>query len=344
MNLYIFPEAACNMNGYGIAVLAAYKNLDIKSEDTVIWLTTVPKEKMLCVRPQDIIIKRNSLFSIKSFINTLKCTNRSELWVKDLFFLKNKSFNNIYCDDAIFYRAIRKLYPNQHLTIRLHNCFARIKDRLSLLQRNVDLKYRITLHNMYRLERDIFNDENVFKIFISDEDRLYYTSHYGKTSDSNVFDFPIDMEKAKTNRNNLSLDNRIIWYGGVESHKKSSIDWFISDVYPKIKKDCPNLEFHLWGKNTINFDNPSINIYGHGYYEGNGMPSKNSLYINPDIIGGGKKIKLASLIENGVRVISTPFGFEGYSHDIIDDKFCIVKEENNWAEFIINFLKQNCIK
>lgn len=343
MNLYLFPEAACSLNGYGVAVEAAYKRFDIKDEDEVVWITTVPRDKMRYLRDKDHILVKPRQLSVKSIVNTLRQTNRSEPWLSDLSYLKGMSFENIYCDETLFYPAIRKLFPKQKLTVRFHNSFARIHDRLKLLQRNVDLKYKITLHNMYRLERDVMNDENVFKIFLSDEDRYYYTSHYGKLTDSSVFGFHLDLDKAKANRIELALDNRIIWYGGVESHKKSSIEWFIRDVFPVIKKAFPDLEFHLWGNNTAQFDSPADNIFGHGFFDGDNMPSSSSLYINPDIIGGGVKIKLMSMLEAGVPVISSPFGFEGYKQDIVDQEYCIVQEERQWAQFIIDYYRKHSV-
>lgn len=72
------------------------------------------------------------------------------------------------------------------------------------------------------------------------------------------------------------------------------------------------------------------------------MPSYTSLYINPDIIGGGIKLKLQTLIEAGVPFISSVFGFEGYSHSIIDNRYIIVEEEANWVKKLLN-LSNNII-
>lgn len=344
MNLFLFPEAAYDTNGYGIAVKEAYMRLSPQAEDDVVWITSIPKERMQFLREKDYILNRAKYLSIKSVINILKKTNRSEPSVNDLSFLKGKTYDNIYCDETLFYHAIRKLFPKQKLTVRFHNSFARIHDRLKLLQdRSVDLMYQVTLNNMYCLERDVMNDKNVYKIFLTEEDRYYYTSHYGITSDSEVYDFGFDYDAIKKNRISLQLDHRLIWYGGLESHKLSSVEWFVNKVLPVVRKSIPDIEFHLWGKGTQPLDNPSVNVFGHGFFEGDDMPSRNSLYVNPDIIGGGIKIKLMSLLNSGVPVISSPFGFEGYSHHIIDDEYCIVQEENKWAEFIITYLKKHSI-
>ena len=66
---------------------------------------------------------------------------------------------------------------------------------------------------------------------------------------------------------------------------------------------------------------------------------KNSLYVNPDIVGGGIKLKLMDLLEGGIPFISSPFGYEGYSRNLIDERFCFVEEEDNWAQRIINVIK-----
>lgn len=193
---------------------------------------------------------------------------------------------------------------------------------------------------MYHLERDVMNDDNVYKIFISDEDRYYYTSNYGKISDSEIFGYEVDEQKMLRNRKELVLDNRLIWYGGVESHKKAAITWFIKIVLPRIKLAYPHIEFHLWGKGTEQFDDNSNAIFGHGFYDGDGMPSETSLYINPDIIGGGIKLKLMSLLESGMPVISSPFGFEGYPSSLIDGIYCSVIEDDKWADAIVDLLNR----
>ena len=174
---------------------------------------------------------------------------------------------------------------------------------------------------------------------LSDEDRDYYRNNFGVISDSETWPYIPNMEKAFSNRKEITFDHRIIWYGGIESHKKAAINWFVQEVLPQIRKAVPDIEFHLWGKGSVHFNNPEAYIFGHGFFEGEGVPSYTSLYINPDIIGGGIKLKLQTLIEAGVPFISSVFGFEGYSHSLIDNRYIIVEEEAHWAEKIIEIIK-----
>lgn len=341
MNLFIFPELARSNNGYGYAVEKDYLRLSPSNDDIVVWYTVMDKEDYQKNPEQSFIIQKNDFFSVKSVCNILLGKDRTELWSKELKFLTKYSFDYIFCGDTVLYRAVRKIFPNNQIEVRFHNCFARIYDRKRLLRLSFDFKFDLKLKNMYKLERMIFNDSNSRKIFISKEDYDYYTTMYGKQDDSELWMMDINQEIVNANRKRFKLDAKIVWYGGVESHKYASLEWFATDVFPIVKKAIPNVEFHLWGRGTHSFDNPQNGIFAHGFFEGDGVPIKNAIYINPDLIGGGVKIKLSTFLENGVPFITTPFGFEGYSTSLIDDFFCVVMEGEKWSETIINFIKNN---
>lgn len=340
MNLYLFPEAACHTNGYGIGVEFAYKRLQPKEDDIVVWYTDLPRENMLYVREKnDFIVQKNKFFSIRSVINILLGKDRTQPHDCDLAFLANYDFDEIHLDESFFLGPIRKIFPNKQFSVRLHNCYSRIYDRQRMMGTMLDWKYMTKLKAMYKVEQEVFQDAMVHKIFISNEDRDYYQNIFGVYSDSETWAYIPDMKKAEQNRKPLIFDHRIVWFGGIESHKRAAIVWFINKVLPEIKREIPDVEFHLWGKGSEQFNAESNGIFGHGFFEGNGVPSATSLYVNPDIIGGGIKLKLQSLIESGIPFISSFFGYEGYSHDLIDNKYIIVEEEARWAEKIIHIIK-----
>ena len=339
MNLYLYPEGANNNNGYGFAVERDYQNNVHLKDDIIIWYTILNKKDLWHLKDTDFIIKKNSFISIKSIYNILKGKERTELLEDELSFIKKQKFDKIFCGDTIFYNSIRNKFPNTPIIVRFHNCFSRIYDRQKLLRLPIGWKFSLKLKNMYNLERRIFNDSKVHKIFISKEDQDYYTSMTGKYNDSETWSMNVDYELMNNKRRDINYTNKIIWYGGVESHKESSVIWFIKNVYPIIKNEIPDIEFHLWGRSTEKFDDKKKGIYGHGFYQSKNFPDYNSLYINPDLIGGGVKIKLHTLIEEGIPFISTPFGFEGYPKELIDHKFCIVAECDKWADTIIKILK-----
>jgi len=340
MNLYLFPEAACKHDGYGIGVAHDYLRYSPKEDDIIVWYSSYSPSQIIYLRPSDTVISRFGLLTYRSIKNILCGKIRSELSIKDLSFLKDYPIDNIYCDDVLFYRTIRKLFPKKHIYVRFHNCFSRIYIRNLFLKHNVGLKYSITLKNETKLENEIFNDRNVYKIFITDEDRDFYRSMYGIVSDSETWSLVPELSLINSNRRKICFSNKLVWFGGIESHKECSVLWFINEVLPKIKKKVPSVEFHLWGKNTEKFANESSAVYGHGFYQGNGLPMEDCLYLNPDITGGGIKLKLITLLENGAPFISTPFGFEGYSKELVDGEYCHVVEEDNWVETIIDLLEK----
>lgn len=340
MDLYIFPQSAALDNGYGLAINSAYLKLAPKRDDLIVWYTN--DESFLLLRENDIIINRPSYANPIRFYNVFLNKPSTQPLIKSFYFLKDSKFDNIHCDEVIFYDILRHYFPNQHINLRFHNCYARIRDRSRLLNRKMDFKFNLLLKAFYRLEQRIFNDRNLTKIFISKEDCAYYISTTGYKNDSIIWDVYVDEDKVKKVRKvkQLSFEKKIIWLGGVDTHKKKSIKWFISEVLPQVKKEIPNVEFHLFGKGTSQFDQLSKNIFGHGYYDKKGLPFGGvGLYVNPDIIGGGVKIKLTQLLETGIPFISSSFGYEGYDDNLIDNKFCNVVAEDAWSETIIFFFQ-----
>jgi hypothetical protein len=338
MNLYLFPESAIENNGYGIVVNKDYETLFPEKSDCIVWYAKNSKYN-LKYKPTDYILKRPGLINIKRFKNIFLNKPGVEVTMKELSFLKNQKFDYIFCGDVCFYRAIRKLFSNNHITVRFHNCFSRILYRKKLLNISLGFKFNLNLYSISKLEQEIFLDRYTEKIFISEEDKHFYELMTGY-NDGKIWPIKVNREKKYKNRVAIKFFDKIVWFGGVEAHKERSLNWFIKSVFPKIKNEINNIEFHLWGQNTQRYNKPKEKIYGHGVYTGESLPLKHSaLFINPDIIGGGVKIKLKTYFEEEVVFISTPYGYEGYDRNFIDNKYCFVVESDKWVEQIIAILK-----
>lgn len=330
MNLYIFPALPSKNHGYGIAVASDYEKVNPQNEDIVIWYTSKEDSSYsrILLRPG----KKDFSRAIKVLQNKVNCeVTKSDL---NKFNIDKSMVDNIFCGDVIFYRALREMFPQKKIIVRFHNCFARIKDRIRLIDESVNLKFKIQARAFYQVEKEIFHDVNTHKIFISNEDRDYYTSNFGIESDSEVWKFEPNLKKAEDNRSN-NHKNKLIHFGGLQSHKIDGLNWFINEVFQPLRKKHSDLEFHLWGKGSEILNNPTNGIYGHGFFDGDGLPhTEDGLYVNPDLIGGGIKIKLLSYFEQGASFISTPFGYEGYSKELVDNKFYYVIEKAKWFNFL----------
>lgn len=336
MNLYVFPSLPDHSSGYGVAVNSDYNRLVIGADDIVIWYT----EKETSLQKNHYIIRRYSRTNYRRYLNLICGRASTELSADDFKFIDKDSIDEIFCGEVVFYRALRKLFPEKKITVRFHNCFARIQDRVNLLglYKTLGTTFKTNLKCFYKLEKEIFSDMNTHKIFISKEDRDYYVSNFGRSVDSEVWGLEPDMKVSKENRTGGHID-KFVWYGGLFAHKIDSLKWFIADVYKPLKQQFPHIEFHLYGKGSDAFNEPEFSICGHGFYNGTDRPYKDSaLYVNPDLTGGGVKIKLIDYFESGVKFITTPFGYEGYSHDYIDGEYCIVLSSDEWLNYLVNYL------
>lgn len=335
MNLYIFPSKPVMTNGYGIAVKSDLDRLEPSSDDLIIWYD-YKSDKLF---DNDITLLRPSKLALSRFINILKNKVNCELNENSLKKLNIMNVDEIFCGEVIFYRALRKLFPNKKITVRFHNCFGRIKDRVRLIDGVVNLKMRIDLNAFYQLEKEIYQDKNTYKIFISEEDRNYYTSNFGIFSDSTVWGFVPDMELAMKNRTS-DKKTKLVHFGGLQAHKIDGMKWFINDVFKPLRIQIPALEFHMYGSGTLKFNSPNEGLFGHGFYDGDSLPEvETGLFVNPDIMGGGVKIKVIDYFEKGASFISTPYGYEGYDYNMIDNKHYFVIEKNKWLPFLLEYFK-----
>ncbi len=323
-------------NGYSIAVKHDLETLQPTTNDLIVWYDDINGS----VCDNDRVIKRPSRYSLLRVINILKNNVNCELQSSKLErIVQTEEFDEVFCGDVIFYNAVRSIYPNKKIIVRFHNCFSRIKDRIRLINEPVNLKFKIQAQAFYKLEKTIFHDSNVYKIFISNEDRLYYTMNFGKKSDSEVWGFTPDMHKAASNRSEMKK-NKLVHVGGLQTHKVDGMLWFINDVFKPLRSIYPSLEFHMWGDGTEVLNDDSNGIFGHGFYNGNHLPLiDKGLYVNPDLIGGGVKIKLMSYFEEGSSFISTPFGYEGYNTELVDNKHYFVVEKDCWLSFLRDYFK-----
>ena len=339
MNLYFFPEAPTRNNGYGLAVLSDFEKLSPSKNDIIIWYTNNINHEL--IDDTHIYISKPKYISFKRLKHVIKNEVSTEI-TKDQINICNTDIEEIFCGDVIGYRALRKLYPKHKITVRFHNCFSRIKNRIEILNTRLsNIRFRINLNSLSRLEMEIFRDLNCEKIFITQEDLEYYVMMTGRKSDAKLWPFLIDIDTALKHQKEFPHNKitKLVWFGGAESHKRDSILWFRDFVFPHLQKIDEKLEFHLWGKNTEYFKCKNSKVFAHGFYQEYDFPLKNeALYVNPDLIGGGVKTKLKTYYENGIPFITTPFGFEGYPKNLIDNQFCIVSQPEDWIETIHNHL------
>ncbi|AKA36084.1 hypothetical protein [Flagellimonas lutaonensis] len=337
MNLFLFPHEISKYNGYGIVVGEDYNRLSVSKDDTIVWYTYNTDNKL---KGNHLFIDRGRISIFYRFIKVLQNRPSTEISKKMLAELPLvDDYTTIFCGDTIFYRTVRRKYPEKHLLVRFHNCFYRIDTRRNEQNIGLDRKFSKQLKIFTRLEKEIFADTNTTPIFLSTEDQSFFRAQTGRT---NSMLWGVGVNKQEMVKESFWPITRLVYFGGVESHKKKSLGQFISYIWPQLREVFPNLNFHLFGYGSHVYHDKKNKIWGHGFYDGDGWPYlKNGLYINPDVIGGGVKIKIKTYLENNIRFITTPYGFEGYDPKFIDCEIAFCAPLDHWHEEIAKIIKES---
>ena len=108
---------------------------------------------------------------------------------------------------------------------------------------------------------------------------------------------------------NLHFIGSLDWLPNLEG-----LNWFLHEVWPAVHRSCPEVEFHIAGRNMPH----SIrqlrmkNVIIHGEVESScDFVSSQSISIVPLLSGGGMRAKILEAMSLGRVVITTTVGLEG---------------------------------
>lgn len=328
------PEKPGNSSGYQKAVAADMERISVTGNDTIIYYTNHwPASREM----HHFYIKRPGKLSFKRIWNLLKLRVSNEMVAKDIQkIVSGCSFSEIFCGETTLYRALRKAFPDKHLQVRFHNFYSVLVCRNTFLRYKLPLITRLNFFLLARLEKEILADTNVTPVFITKEELHFFRiihparEAYCWPVVPSTYSRPVH---APTPSKPL-----LVWFGGLSAHKSYGIQYFIKYILPALKKSLPEISFHLFGNGTEKLNNEARCIYGHGFYQGAGLPyGPEALYVNPDLLGGGVKLKIGDLLSAGVPFISTPFGVEGYH--ILSGENIMIAEIDNWVACIIEYYR-----
>lgn len=106
--------------------------------------------------------------------------------------------------------------------------------------------------------------------------------------------------------------HRCLFLGGIDARKKQGLQWFIKEIWGKIIQEIPDTEFHIAGSGSESFQGISkgIKVYGR-VQSATDFLNSGTIFINPQLVGSGVKLKSIDALRSGLALISTIEGAKG---------------------------------
>jgi hypothetical protein len=111
--------------------------------------------------------------------------------------------------------------------------------------------------------------------------------------------------------------------------------YFIRRVYLPLRRKRQEVSLTIIGAGGGCFHDPTVGIEALGFvphldYKG----FAGALFVNPDIVGGGVKLKMREFYSHGVNCISTILGIEGFS-SLLGWRGLIVRPIEQWLSYLL---------
>ena len=328
MRLIVLPCDPHSPGGYNRVAADDLRRLGSRKDDVV----CVYLQSGRSAAPGHLVVHRPQRGSVRQIINMSVGRPFSDVWAAQLRpLLRGRPIQEVFCGDVIFYNALRKLFPAMPMTVRFHNLFSLAQSRWEWRGSTIDTHFRLVLALTSRLERRICGDGLAYPIFINPREQEYFQLMWPSRR-SEVWG--VDVNPATVVR--TPTIPRLLYMGGTASHQVVGIRYLLDHVFPVLASRYPPIQLHLWGEGTERFDRRHAGIFGHGFWKGDGLPANgDGLFVIPDLLGGGIKVKTGDSIRDGVPFITTPFGAEGYSFEALDGR--LVAEMDSWVQVIESY-------
>lgn len=136
---------------------------------------------------------------------------------------------------------------------------------------------------------------------------------------------------------------KVLFIGGLNwPPNEDAVVWFCKKVFPLVKKEIPDVEFHVVGDFNTFIDSSLKHVpevFFHGF-QPNISPylEEAVLFTLPFRVGGGVRIKALTALAHGVPIISTSLGIKGL--DVRpDQEFLLANNASEFAEKMVSLLK-----
>ena len=224
-------------------------------------------------------------------------------------------------------------YSSAKIVLRSHNLEHIIWKRLANETHNPAKKIYLNLlsNQLKKYELNVINDVDGIACISVEDEKKYKSLDYNKPIICTPFGLDIHEYVPEDKKTHEEI--KFFHLGAMDwKPNLEGVSWLVENVWPKIKREIPNAELHLAGKNMPNWflDEKFEGIVNHKEVE-NAIEFMNSMDIMlvPLFSAGGIRVKIIEGMALSKPIISTSIGAEGIEHNQN------IKIANNEDEFII---------
>ncbi len=235
---------------------------------------------------------------------------------------------------AYLMSQLKKQFPSSLHIVRSHNVVYKGFEGLTRSSHwLMNQIWKIEVKKIGVFEREVCQHSDRFYA-ISEDDAAYYEQQMGLSPDG-VIGFYIEFDKYRAEGEG---EENVIYLGSADLRKGQALAGFITEAWPIVREKRPECKLILGGMGTKRFHDPVNGVIGLGFVESEAeFMNKGSIFINPQQVGAGVKIKSLIALANKKLLVSTRVGAEGTG--LKKNIHCIVEDEfPRQAEWIIQYL------
>lgn len=217
---------------------------------------------------------------------------------------------------SMYVEIIRK-YSKAKIVMRSHNIEFKIWERHEkALKFGIKKWYlKILTKRLRKYETETLNDFDAIAPITSVDGDFFKKAGCTKP----IFPTPSGIDFSSFKANFSNIENHSLFHLGALDWlpNQEAIDWFVSDIWPKINSKYPQLTFYLAGRNMpskyLKLKTRGLVVVGEVENAQEFINSK-QIMIVPLLSGSGMRIKIVEGMALGTTIISTSVGAEGIEY------------------------------
>lgn len=210
---------------------------------------------------------------------------------------------------ACYLPLLRQRHPEVLQGVRSHNClvkgFAGMDQRGSLVSR---WAWRLELARIHRFEQEMCSTADAFWA-ISSQDAAEYQARLGIEPDGIL---GVSLDADRYCRVPPGDAASVVHVGSADLRKGAGLRCFLAQGWPRVRTQIPQAKLVLGGRGTDGLADPSQGVEGLGFVaDDRDVLARGQIFLNPQQIGAGIKLKSITAMLAGKALVSTPTGIEG---------------------------------